>query len=436
MDSLVAVLTDISYYIVDAWDWLLLLSPDQYFRVFWAVIFLELPRYAAANVYVLFLFFAGRFDRTSTEVSPSTAPLVSIIVPSYNEGHIISQTVSSLLEQNYPNIEIVVVDDGSTDDTPARTEELRRQANVSAFRLVERQGKSAALNFGLSVSRGQFIVFLDADSTLDRDVVSNLMVHFDDPNVGAVSGDLGVRNHHVNLLTRFQAVEYLISLSLGRRFKATMGILSIVPGAIGAFRRDLLTRIGGIDPGPGNDSCVTIRTRKLGMQIAFAGGATCLTTAPVTWRHWYKQRMRWERNIVRNRARKHVDIFNPKQASFTLSNFISFLDTFFFVAILPVLWLIYMVDMITTYPDEYGYILIAVVILHFGLNFLRALMGLIITDRAIDISDICIALPMYSYYRLLLKSVRIVAIAQELLFRSSYRDPFAPEKVRENMKIY
>ncbi len=436
MDSLVAAIVDTWYYIVDAWDWLFLLSPDQYFRVFWAVIFLELPRYAAANVYVLFLFFAGRFDRVATPFPAATAPLVSIIVPSYNEGQRINQTVSSLREQDYPNIEIIVVDDGSTDSTLAQFEELRRQPQVSVFRNVERQGKSAALNFGLSVSRGQFVVFMDADSTLARDVVSNLMVHFENPKVGAVSGDLGVRNHHANLLTRLQALEYLISLSLGRRFKAAMGILSIVPGAIGAFRRDLLTRIGGIEPGPGNDSDVTIRTRKLGLQIAFAGSAACLTTAPITWRHWYKQRMRWDRNIIRNRARKHSDIFNPKQASFTLSNFISFLDTFFFVAILPVIWLIYMIDIVTTYPGEYGYILIAVIILHLGLNFLRALMGLLITERTIDLSDIGIAIPMYSFYRLILKSVRIIAVTQELLFRSSYNDPFAPEKVRDNMRIY
>lgn len=436
MDNLAAILLDFWYYVVDAWDWLFLLSPDQFVRVFWAVIFLELPRYAAANIYVLFLYLDGRFDRTTIEFSPATAPLVSIIVPAYNEGAIIGETVASLVEQDYPNLELIVVDDGSTDDTQERSAELKRWPNVSVFRLGERQGKSAALNFGLGVSRGEYVVFVDADSTLARDVVSNLIVSFDDPDIGAVSGDLGVRNHRTNLLTRMQAVEYLISLSLGRRFKAAMGILSIVPGAIGAFRRDLLTRIGGIEPGPGNDSDVTIRIRKLGMGVAFAGGATCLTTAPISWRHWYKQRMRWDRNIVRNRARKHKDILNVKQASFDLSNFVSFLDTFFFIAVLPVIWLIYMVDIVIAYPGEYGYILVAVFILHLGLNFLRALMGLLITHRDLDFFDICIVVPMYGLYRLALKLVRIYAVGQELLFRSSYRDPFAPEKVRKNMKVY
>lgn len=436
MDSLSSALLDFWYYVVDAWDWLLLLSADQFVRAFWAIIFLELPRYTAANIYVLFLYLGGRFDRTTIEFSPATAPLVSIIVPAYNEGAIITETVASLTEQDYPNLEFVIVDDGSTDDTQERLAELKRWPNVSVFRLAERQGKSAALNFGLQASRGEFVLFVDADSTLARDVVSHLIAIFEDPNIGAVSGDLGVRNHHTNLLTRMQAVEYLISLSLGRRFKAAMGILSIVPGAIGAFRRDLLNRIGGIEPGPGNDSDLTIRIRKLGVGIAFAGEATCLTTAPISWRHWYKQRMRWDRNIVRNRVRKHNDILNLKHASFNTSNFISYLDTFFFIAILPVIWLIYMVDIVIAYPGEYGYILIAVFILHLGLNFLRALMGLLITKRDLDIFDICIAVPLYGLYRLALKLVRIYAVGQELLFRSSYRDPFAPEKVRENMKVY
>jgi hypothetical protein len=95
-----------------------------------------------------------------------------------------------------------------------------------------------------------------------------------------------------------------------------------------------------------------------------------------------------------------------------------------------------MVDIVIAYPGEYGYILLAVLILHLGLNFLRALMGLLITGRDIDLFDIVVAIPLYGLYRLVLKLVRIYAVSQELLFRSSYRDPFAPEKVRENMKVY
>ena len=295
METLVEFLSDFWYYTVDAWDWLLMLSADQFIRVFWAVIFLELPRYAAANIYVLYLYIEGRFEKTSLQFYSQTAPLVSVIVPAHNEGRIITETVASLSEQDYPNIEIVIVDDGSTDETPEIFPALKRCEGVSAYRLEERQGKSAALNMGLSLSRGDLVVFMDADSTLARDVISNLVALFDNPDIGAVSGDVGVRNHHVNMLTRMQAIEYLISLSLGRRFKAAMAILSIIPGAIGAFRRDLLERIGGLEPGPGNDSDVTIRIRKIGKQIGFADGATCLTTAPETWRHLFKQRMRWDR---------------------------------------------------------------------------------------------------------------------------------------------
>lgn len=110
-----------------------------------------------------------------------------------------------------------------------------RYPQVRFFLLAEREGKSAALNYGFQVSRGDFVVNMDSDSTVDRDAIWNLLARFQDPNVGCVSGNLGVRNAHINLLTRFQALEYLLSITVGRWFKASVGILSVVTGAFGAF---------------------------------------------------------------------------------------------------------------------------------------------------------------------------------------------------------
>jgi cellulose synthase/poly-beta-1,6-N-acetylglucosamine synthase-like glycosyltransferase len=117
MDNFAAVFTSVWYYLIDAWDWLTLLSPAQCLRVFWVVVFLELPRYTAANLYIFYLYLSGNLHEKVRAGTPQRAPLVSIIVPAHNEGPIISATVESLAEQDYPNIEIVIIDDGSTDTT-------------------------------------------------------------------------------------------------------------------------------------------------------------------------------------------------------------------------------------------------------------------------------------------------------------------------------
>lgn len=413
-------------------DWISSMSFEQFVRVFWAIIFIEVPRYTFTTVYV---FVAHHLRRTEVEAPLNPAPLVSVIVPALNEAATLPETIRSLREQDYPAIEIIVVDDGSTDSTSLVAGRLGN-GRVHYHRMQERQGKSAALNFGIGASRGSLLVFMDSDSTLNRDCVSKLVSRFGEAGTGAVSGNLDVRNYSRNLLTWLQMLEYLITLSVGRRFKASVGILSIVPGAIGAFRRDLIERIGRFEPGPGNDSDLTIRTRKLGYQIEFANAAICRTTVPEKWRAWFKQRLRWDRNIIRNRVRKHRDIFNPAQANFIFSNFVSFLDTLLFVAILPVLWLVYAVDMFINFPGDLVFVLFTIFMIHIVLNAVRLAMAINVTELGHNPLLAFVLLPVYGVYRVLVKLVRIVALVQEGLFRTSYRDPFAPEKVRRQVPYF
>ncbi len=435
MDALVLYVTTVVDFFLRGFDWITTMPFEQFVRVFWAILFLEVPRYLLTNVYVFLKHFYE--ERAEPPLAlPDPAPLVSVIVPALNEKDTIVFTVRSLLEQDYPRLEILIVDDGSSDGTEELCTDLARRGSIRYYRLRQRQGKSAALNLGLAAARGEYAVFMDSDSTLDRDCVSRLVSRFQDPEVGAVSGNLDVRNYDENLLTWMQAMEYLITLSVGRRFKASVGILAIVPGAIGAFRRDLLQRIGLFEPGPGNDSDLTIRTRKLGRQVAFEHDALCRTNVPKRWIGWFRQRMRWDRNIIRNRLRKHRDIFNPYQANFEPTSFISFVDTFFFVAALPLIWLVYIIDMLINFPGDIVFVLFTVFVIHLCLNIIRLSIAIYVTRNEYNPYVLYACLPAFALYRLLLKQVRILAIFQELLFRASYRDPFAPEKVRREMEVY
>lgn len=421
--------------VLDALSWLCSLDAPQFVRVFWATLFLDLPRYGLAYLLVLYMHLRD-LGRPRVFASRTAPPLMSVVVAALNEAETIGPSLRSVLEQDYPNLEVIVVDDGSTDRTWEIAAGFARDRRVRVHRFAERQGKSAAMNFALTRARGEYVVYMDSDSTLDRDALAKLARRFEDPRVGAVSGDLGVRNRTAGLLTRFQAIEYLIALSLGRRFKALAGILAIVPGALGAFRRSLLERVGAKDPGPSDDSDVTIRTRKLGRDIAFAGDAVCLTTVPSTWRRWLKQRMRWDRGIVRMKVHKHGDAFDLRSANFRLSTSISFADVIFFSALLPAGWLIYFMDLLISYPQAYLYVLIAVLLMRTGLTLAGVGIGVLVTGRRFDAVDVLIAVPLFSFYSTLLKAVRVTAMLQELLFRSSYRDPFAPEKVRANAQVF
>jgi cellulose synthase/poly-beta-1,6-N-acetylglucosamine synthase-like glycosyltransferase len=219
--------------------------------------------------------------------------LVSVIVPAYNEERVIAQTIRSLLASDYPEFEIIVVDDGSTDNT---CEVVRNQfsdhTRVALF-TKENAGKAEALNFGLRRARGEIIVALDADTMFEPTTISALARRFDDEHVGAVAGNAKVGNR-INLITRWQALEYITSQNLDRRAFAQLNCITVVPGAVGAWRRELIQRAGGFTSDTlAEDQDLTLRLRGLGCEIVYEEDAIAWTEAPDTIRSLAKQRFRW-----------------------------------------------------------------------------------------------------------------------------------------------
>jgi len=410
----------------------------RFIGLFWGIFFLELPRYLIADVYAFFDQFTYRWFRREERAQYEdhrtglleNPPPVSVIVPVLNEEETIRDTVVSIREQSYSNIEIIVVDDGSTDNTQPVCKRMEERDWIRYFRFQERQGKSPALNHGLRYAESDFIVFMDSDCTLDRHAILNAMTCCQDPNVGAVAGNLAVRNQNQNILTTLQSLEYLLSITIGRIFRSKMGILPIVSGAFGVFYRKEIERAGGHEPGPGNDSDLAIRIRKLGRQITFAHNATTLTNVPSNLWSLIKQRMRWNRNIVRNRVRKHNNVFDWHSQGFSWPNFLSFVDTLFYSGVLSFLWLIYIIQIIIVWPSTFPIIYSIIFIILFLSRSVQFLIGLYIVDYANEILPTASVLIFYGPYKVFLRLVRITAYIQELLYKSSYEDPFAPEKVR------
>jgi peptidoglycan-N-acetylglucosamine deacetylase len=220
-------------------------------------------------------------------------PLVSIIVPCYNEAVTLENCVKGLLNQSYKNIEILIVNDGSTDNT----EEVAKNLSLMDDRIKlfnkTNGGKAGALNYGIDKSRGSVIVSMDADSIFLENTVERLVYSFTDDRIGGVSGNVKVGNRK-SFIGRQQAIEYITGLNLQRRTFAQLGCPQVISGAIGAFRREALIEIGGYSEDTiVEDMDITISLIKAGYSVEFNGDAIAYTEAPESIRSFYKQRLRW-----------------------------------------------------------------------------------------------------------------------------------------------
>jgi cellulose synthase/poly-beta-1,6-N-acetylglucosamine synthase-like glycosyltransferase/spore germination protein YaaH/peptidoglycan/xylan/chitin deacetylase (PgdA/CDA1 family) len=234
----------------------------------------------------------------------SDAPLVSIIVPAYNEEINAVSSIENLLRTDYPNFEIIFVDDGSRDGTFNKMKKAFETNGRVRVLTKANGGKASALNFGIQQSGAEFVVCIDADTKLLSDAVSRLMMHFGDvkyhngKKVGAVAGNVKVGNT-VNLLTRWQSIEYISSQNFDRKAFAYLNAITVVPGAIGAFRKVAIDEAGGFTTDTLAEDCdLTIRMLRCNYIIENENNAVAMTEAPETVKMFIKQRFRWSFGVM------------------------------------------------------------------------------------------------------------------------------------------
>ena len=250
--------------------------------------------------------------RERAHAGESYGPFVSVIVPAYNEELVIKNTINSLLASDYQEFEIIVVDDGSTD----KTSEIIRE-NFSGNERVKllsasAGGKAAALNVGLRHAKGEIVIALDADTLFARQTVGALAHRFYDPKIGAVAGNAKVGNR-INIVTRWQALEYITSQNMDRRAFASLNCITVVPGAVGAWRRELIEQAGGFQSDTlAEDQDLTLSIRRMGHNIGYEEDAIAWTEAPDRLSSLAKQRFRWAFGTLQC-MRKHIDaLFRPR----------------------------------------------------------------------------------------------------------------------------
>ncbi|CAN5832382.1 glycosyltransferase [soil metagenome] len=247
-------------------------------------------------------------------------PGVSVIVPAYNEELNAVRTVQSLLQQDYPNLQIVFVDDGSTDKTyDTINEAYKDHPNVQVL-TKKNGGKATALNHGINMAVNDYVVCIDADTQLKHDAVTELMKKFNSPNaaiqVGAVAGNVKVGNE-INMITRWQSIEYITSQNFDRRAFDLLNCITVVPGAIGAFKKTAIIEAGGFTSDTLAEDCdLTMRLHRKGYQVRNCTTAFSYTEAPETMKQFLKQRFRWSFGVMQSFWKHRDAVFNPRYKNF------------------------------------------------------------------------------------------------------------------------
>ncbi|MGA8940270.1 MAG: glycosyltransferase [Acidobacteriaceae bacterium] len=242
-----------------------------------------------------------RFRKRKDFSTPDYQPRVAVLIPAYNEAKVIARTIRSVLMSNYKNIRILVIDDGSTDDTfKIATETYAKEIAAGRVTVLTKPngGKADALNYGLAQTNEDIYVGIDADGVIAHDAITRLVHHFANPHIGAVAGNAKVGNR-INLWTRWQALEYITSQNFERRALDLFDVVMVVPGAIGAWRTAAVKTGGCYHPDTvAEDADLTMNLLEQGYAVIYEDQALAFTEAPATANSLARQRFRWSFGIL------------------------------------------------------------------------------------------------------------------------------------------
>jgi cellulose synthase/poly-beta-1,6-N-acetylglucosamine synthase-like glycosyltransferase/peptidoglycan/xylan/chitin deacetylase (PgdA/CDA1 family) len=272
--------------------------------------------------------------RPDHAVLPDPPPAVTVLIPAHNEETVIVQTVTSVLLSDLTDIHVIVVDDGSTDRTlELLHENFGSNDCVQIIHQVNR-GKAAALSHALLEAKTEIVVTIDADTEIESDAIRKLIRHFSDPRVGAVAGNVKVGNRS-RWLTRWQALEYITSQNMEKRAFDLLNCITVVPGALGAWRRQAIESAGGITADTvAEDADLTIAIRRLGWRVTYDEEAIAWTEAPEKPGQLIRQRFRWTFGTLQSFWKHSDTLFRPRYGTL---GWVALPNIFIFQIVLPLI---------------------------------------------------------------------------------------------------
>ena len=403
------------------------LSDSNLFLLAFSALIFDIPRYTLSLVSLAVFGVWGKAERG---LVPSGQLSVSVIVPTFNGGAGLHPTIASLHRQTQRPVQIIIVDDGSTDDTRATAERAR------ALGLVDmvichgtRCGRSAAINAAARFASGDLIMTVDADTVFEPTAVERLASVFRDPRVGGASCNIAIMNDRESLWTGLQSVEYLMSISAGRAVLDIVGAIACLSGACSAYRRDVFLRQGGLDVGPGEDLEFTLRLRRLGYVVRFVPNAWAETLGPASGVSLLRQRARWDRDALRVRLMMYgeLSLFQSRER---LRDTLQRLD-FITFDLIPTLSLpFYLVYVVVVFGGDAFWFLVAIYLLLLWISFFNMALAFLLFSRSTSMFALGLSLIFPFYQGVYLKCARFFSYSSEIIFATSRRDDFVPPRVR------
>lgn len=340
---------------------------------------------------------------------------MSIIIPAYNEGVTIASCIKSMLNLNYPDYEVIVIDDGSSDNT--FNEASKYSENGVKVIRQKNTGKPGAINTGIKNASGEVIITVDADSKLHPDALTWIDRRFSsNPRLGAVAGNVKI-DRPTGLLKTLQSLEYTTSINLGRRSQSLLHCVMIVPGAIAALKTKVIHEVGGFPSDTfAEDFDITMKVLKAGYHVEYESRAIAFTQAPDTIEDFMKQRRRWYRGMMQVLSKYQGMYFNPKYGTAGIFG-------------MPYMWLgvsSYLINMFLLFillTDTFSYIvnysshdlvlLASGMLIYWALTIVISVYAVLI-DPMPKIREI-LASPLYLFYNIFIDSVGLMAFVEEIM---------------------
>ncbi|MUL08993.1 glycosyltransferase family 2 protein [Aliivibrio fischeri] len=405
------------------------------FILFPIMILIEMPLFILVASGVL------RWSVNLSELEATSCPSISFIITCYGEGEAISETIDTLVEQIYPNkIEILVVVDGAKQNADtyqaalygAKKHQHKQMRTVKVIAKWQRGGRVSTLNAGLSEAKNDLVINVDGDTSFDNNMAWEMAKQFSDPNVLASGGALRVRNWDANLLTRMQSLEYMMSMQTGKTGMSNWGVLNNISGAFGAFRIEVIKRVGGWDTHTAEDLDLTMRLKQYkgrhpNSRLAFTPHSVGHTDAPDTLKILLMQRLRWDGDLLFLFLRKHKQGLSP-----SLLGWGNFVYTLVYGVIqnvvLPLLMALFSLYVCLSYPITFVLsmlLFIYLIYITFIVLTFSIYIGLV-SERPKEDIKLSIWLPLYPIYAFFMRLITAFSMVNEITRRSHEESSMAP----------
>ena len=409
---------------------------SAFLYLFPVVLLIEIPLYLLMVVAIFRVFWESAFTRS---VSYPYYPSISCVVLCYSEGKSITRTLESLTEQLYHGIfEILLIVDGHDHETMKAATDFQKNYTLPPNKYLKivsksvRGGRASSENLGVKLARSKYVIILDGDCSCDNDMVASVARHFKDKNIVGISGNIRVRNAKKNLVTRLQAIEYILGLQLARIGLGKIGMINNISGAFGTFQKDFIQKIGGWRNGTAEDLDLTMRIkayskRHPNLKMIHDHQAIVHTDVPDTWVGLLQQRLRWEGDLYYIFFRRHKKTLSPKHLGWKVF-FGVFWYNIFFCILVPALTVVYIFYLLIYYSLGYVFFLFIITYFYYLIvsSVLYVLFLLLASERKKYDFTFIYLLPIMPVYQIVGRVWTSISIIIEIFLHTHKDSSMAP----------